>query len=372
MSLDLVLLILLFLPLIPYICCGFALFLCLPLYLTWKMFFKLIGYNPCNSQIYSNLKIFWETAWKLIKHPRIMLQALKKVLWNMKEKTSKIDKTEIFTIDIPKKHKQPKVKADSILYFTILLYYAAVFTLSFWIRHVYFLCLNITPDVTAMIIFIICYIVLFIPFCFLFLAIPSANHLSESEAVEYLTGSPACGGYLRIECYHTEGSGEDSTRVTTYQTDITVPVARWIDLAKPNPEQLSADIHKLLSKISFLLLTPILHVTPADDDCKNEMDKLRKDNIDSNKHRDSEISATFFYKLVRNGRQVDNLVVFTEGTTVPGYWLTRGPFCLLVFFLAIGFPLAAVAILIWKINTWKLIFKKQIHLSNTGGCRLRD
>ena len=68
---------------------------------------------------------------------------------------------------------------------------------------------------------------------FIDISISSANHLTVAEAAEYLTGSPECQCYVDVCCYHTEG--EDTT--TTFQTDITVPVSRWIDRGKKKEDE---------------------------------------------------------------------------------------------------------------------------------------
>ena len=57
----------------------------------------------------------------------------------------------------------------------------------------------------------------------------------------------------------------------------------------PNREELLADLSSLLSKISSLLITPKLQVTLADDDGKTHMNKIKKEVIQENKHRDTNI-----------------------------------------------------------------------------------
>ena len=99
-------------------------------------------------------------------------------------------------------------------------------------------------------------------------------------------------------------------------------------------------LNKLLAKKKVLQLSPVLQVTPADDETKKQLKEFRENCIASNKHRDTNISATVIYKMMRHGKIVDDLVVFKEGTTVPKYWLTKGYFGLVFLFFVLGTPLA--------------------------------
>ena len=103
-------------------------------------------------------------------------------------------------------------------------------------------------------------------------------------------------------------------------------------------DEICSDIHNLLSKKDFIQLSPILNVTPADDETKKYLREFLDTCVASNKHRDSNISASFLYKMIRHGKQVDHLLVFKEGVTVPKYWLSEEGFCCVALFLALGLP----------------------------------
>ena len=103
-------------------------------------------------------------------------------------------------------------------------------------------------------------------------------------------------------------------------------------------DEICSDLHKILSKNDFTQLSPMLIVTPADDETKKYLTEFIETCVANNKHRDTNISASFLYKMIRNGKQVDDLLVFKEGVTVPKYWLSRGGFCYVALFLAIGLP----------------------------------
>ena len=103
-------------------------------------------------------------------------------------------------------------------------------------------------------------------------------------------------------------------------------------------DEICSDIHKLLSKKDFIQLSPILNVTPADDETKKYLREFMESCVASNKHRDTNISASFLYKMIRHGKQVDHLLVFKEGVTVPKCWLSKGGFCCVALFLALGLP----------------------------------
>ena len=104
--------------------------------------------------------------------------------------------------------------------------------------------------------------------------------------------------------------------------------------------EITVDLKKLLSKNNILQLSAILQVNPADDETKKQLKEFRKNCIAINKHRDTNIKATVIYKMMRHGKQIDDLLVFMEGTTVPKYWLAKGDLCLLFLFCALGIPLA--------------------------------
>ena len=44
------------------------------------------------------------------------------------------------------------------------------------------------------------------------------------------------------------------------------------------------------------------------------------------------VSADFIYKLMKDGRQVEDIVVVDDGITVPNYWFGTGEFSLMIIF----------------------------------------
>ena len=103
-------------------------------------------------------------------------------------------------------------------------------------------------------------------------------------------------------------------------------------------------LNKLLAKKKVLQISPVLQVTPANDETKKQLKEFRENCIAIHKHRDTNISATVIYKMMRHGKHVDDLVVFKEGTAVPKKWLSKGDSGLLYLFFALGTPLAGKSI----------------------------
>ena len=95
-------------------------------------------------------------------------------------------------------------------------------------------------------------------------------------------------------------------------------------LGKINLTEITLDLNKLLSTKEIIQLSPVLQVTPADDETMKKLKEFRENCIASHKHRDTYISATVIYKMMRDGKKVDDLVVFKEGTAVPKQWLSKG------------------------------------------------
>ena len=115
-------------------------------------------------------------------------------------------------------------------------------------------------------------------------------------------------------------------------------------LGNINMAEFSSNLNKLLSKKKIVQLSPVFQVTPADDETKKKLKEFRENSIASHKHRDTSISATIIYKMMRHGKQVDNLVVFKEGTAVSEKWLSKGYLWLVYLFFALGTPLAGKSI----------------------------
>ena len=114
-SMDMVLWLLLLWPLIPYYGCLIIITVLLPfwgLYYLLKSIFNFDCEKLCHSRICKKLKQFWQNAWKMAKHPQIILLVLKKLILYMKEKQTKKNKVnmaEIFTVEGIQDHKkQPK------------------------------------------------------------------------------------------------------------------------------------------------------------------------------------------------------------------------------------------------------------------------
>ena len=212
------------------------------LYKLEKKIIKFNGENWCNSQFCKKLKQVSQNAWKMAKHPQTILLLLKRLRLQMKEKHSKksiVDTEEIFTIEsIIHEVKHATFKYNRNTYFIIMLFYSSVFTAVFWTRFFYlYECFEAGMNVGSfdmnLLMYIWGYLAFFLPCCFIFMnnSISPTNHLTVAEAAKYLTGSPECQCYVKVHCYHS-GSGDDVKKVTTFQTDITVPIARWIDRGK--------------------------------------------------------------------------------------------------------------------------------------------
>ena len=70
--------------------------------------------------------------------------------------------------------------------------------------------------------------------------------------------------------------------------------------------------------------------------------------------------------MMRNGNQVDTLVVFKEGTTVPKYQLSKGDFCFLVSFLVVGLPFAGMKYIYFGISYFYFMQVFDSALENKG------
>ena len=68
----------------------------------------------------------------------------------------------------------------------------------------------------------------------------------------------------------------------------------------------------------------MIEASPADDESEKNLKQIKQKCVEENKHRDTNTSAAIIYKIMRNGKRVDSLVIFKEGTTVPPYWLSGG------------------------------------------------
>ena len=180
--------------------------------------------------------------WPLVLYYTCILQIIllvrKKIILYMREKKEKNDMGEIFMIEnIRKNKKQPNMEYDQTIYFTILLYYSFVLTVTFWPRHCYVLGLNDLDFIDGFdnifVFYLLLYLVCFVPCCFIFIRVPSVHHLTEAEAVSYLTGPIECQCLVTMECYHTDIMSEYSvTSTSTFKTNIQVPIVRLLDKGK--------------------------------------------------------------------------------------------------------------------------------------------
>ena len=186
--------------------------------------------NPCSSHTGVTFKLVCRTAWRTARHPGIILHMLKKLLFEIKERNKKSPNLQIFTIEEsetdesnPEFHYNRKLFSASFLYFSLL------FTVAIWPRYLYLDSIGVDPfDVNFVLLFLF-YFLFFLPFFGGSILVPTSNHLSEEEIVSFLTSSPECVCYIHVSCYHREGSGDDATTVTTFSTDVPVPITRWTD-----------------------------------------------------------------------------------------------------------------------------------------------
>eukprot|EP00092_Neocalanus_flemingeri_P035332 GFUD01038442.1.p1 GENE.GFUD01038442.1~~GFUD01038442.1.p1 ORF type:complete len:379 (+),score=41.05 GFUD01038442.1:26-1162(+) len=305
---------------------------------------------------------------KLIRHKFVQKNIVQKK--NILNK-----KIKVFTIDegIPKDNAYLKRDLKTDIFVS---YYSTLFTIFFWPRLVYVMYYDYDYDSANIVILVIIFSI-YLFFSWLFgchilcqITIPATNYWSESEALDYLTGPVACNGYLRIRCSHQETevdliteSSYTTKDVTTYSEDIKIPVANWADItAPPCKDDLSASMTKLISKTPYLIVSEIIQAEPADEESHSNLKKFKQKYIDMNKHRDKAISATFFYKMLRNGTAVDDIVVFADNSSKPKVIFGTGYGCIICVSLLIGCPLIALLLLKRKIVRRIIVFKKAFTL----------
>eukprot|EP00092_Neocalanus_flemingeri_P070759 GFUD01086883.1.p1 GENE.GFUD01086883.1~~GFUD01086883.1.p1 ORF type:complete len:413 (+),score=59.30 GFUD01086883.1:32-1240(+) len=361
--------------------------LCL-LFLLFKRVYQLFGCDQCHSNLEISMKLFWKSVTHNLLHPEVIVKKMIKkiLLTGMKDSKCKnvktvpcqhpsdssncgIEKTtEVITIKEDKVKYGPKLQADTDYWVSTIpvAYYATLFTVYFWPRIIHAVIYETGFNVNYGII--ICISIFYVMFCHYFIGyistqnkISTNTHLSETEALTYLTGTMACNAYVSIECYHMKSSGQSSDKVTTYSKVIWIPVTKWTNTtAPPSKDLLSADLSKLLSKTPFFLVSAVLQAEPADEESNQFLEQFKLKCIEQNKHRDQNISATFSYKLMKNGKDVAELAVFRDGASVPKYWLGPKYFCLVCIALLVVVPLPALLLLTWKLVRRKMIFMKTI------------
>eukprot|EP00092_Neocalanus_flemingeri_P035330 GFUD01038440.1.p1 GENE.GFUD01038440.1~~GFUD01038440.1.p1 ORF type:complete len:413 (-),score=69.64 GFUD01038440.1:206-1414(-) len=378
-------------PIAAFYALAFLCFILCLLYLLFKRIYQLFGCDQCHSNFEISMKPFWKTVTHNLLHPEVIVKKMikKTLLTEMKDSKCENVKTvpcqhpndssncenkkttEVITIKEDKVKDGPKLQADTDYWVSTIpvAYYATLFTVYFWPRIIHAVIYDTWFNVNYG--FIICISICYVIFCLWFIGyifqqntIPTNTHLSETEALTYLTGTMACNAYVIIDCYHMKSSGQSSSRVTTYSKVILIPVTKWTNTtAPPCKDLLSADLSKLLSKTPFFLVSVVLQAEPADEESKQFLEHFKLKCIEENKHRDQNISATFSYKLMKNGKDVAELVVFRDGVSVPKYFLGLEYFCLVFMALLVVVPLPALLLLMWKLVRRKMIFMKTIRPS---------
>ena len=107
----------------------------------------------------------------------------------------------------------------------------------------------------------------------------------------------------------------------------------------PSNEDLGPNIERLL-KNGPVLVEPVLEISPVDEKVEQIMQELKNKYINEFKHKDDEIDAIFIYKLIRNGKMVDALLVINDEESAPSFWIGKPGTALVLFFLLTGIPLA--------------------------------
>ena len=108
---------------------------------------------------------------------------------------------------------------------------------------------------------------------------------------------------------------------------------------KPNKDELLADLGRLLSKHSSLIITPKLQLTATDDSYTNHLKIIKNDAVERNKHRDSKISVNLINTFLKTGKMMKDLHVLRFGSKVSKYWLGVIDFCITGLFMFVGIPL---------------------------------
>eukprot|EP00092_Neocalanus_flemingeri_P059049 GFUD01070478.1.p1 GENE.GFUD01070478.1~~GFUD01070478.1.p1 ORF type:complete len:597 (-),score=106.00 GFUD01070478.1:133-1923(-) len=388
MDLDLLMFFFLVGPIAAFYALGILCFILCLLYLLFKRVYQLFGCDQCHSNLEISMKLFWKTVTHNLLHPEVIVKKMIKkiLLTGMKDSKCQnvktvpcqhpsdssncgIEKTtEVITIKEDKVKFGPKLQADTDYWVSTIpvAYYATLFTVYFWPRIIHAVIYETGFNVNYGLI--ICISISYVMFCPNFIGyiskqntIPTNNHISETEALTYLTGTMACNAYVSIECYHMKSSEQSSDKVTTYSKVIWIPVTKWTNTtAPPCKDILSAEISKLLSKTPFFLVSAVLKAEPADEESKQFLEQFKLNCIEQNKHRDQNISATFSYKLMKNSKDVAELEVFRDGTYVPKYLLGRKYFYIALLLVV---PLPALLLLTWKMVRRKMMFMKSIQTS---------
>jgi len=318
--------------------------------------------NPCSSHTGVNFKLVCRTAWRTARHPGIILHMLKRLLFEIKERNKKSPNQQIFTIEETETHESnPEFHYNRKLFSAPFLYFSLLFTVAIWPRYFYLDSIGVDPfDVNFVLLFLF-YFLFFLPSIGGSIFVPISNHLSEEEIVSFLTSSPECVCCIHVSCYHREGSGDDATTVTTFSTDVPVPITRWTDKGKINNTFITSGIHDLLSQTGFIHLDLAIEASAVDSDTKQNLKKIKEKITEEHRHRDAQISTNINYSMTRDGRKLNSFIIFKQGMDVPNLWLSNKEFVGFVVLMVIGLPILAAILLLWKLKTWKITFKKKIN-----------
>jgi len=323
----------------PLILCGVVVSLIsvlLPVY----FILKILACTPCSSNVGLDFKLICRTAWRTAIHPGIILDMLKRLLFAIKEKKKKSKHQDIFTIEeIENYETNPEFQYNSKLHSAFILFYSSLFTVIIWPRYLYLNYIGVDAFEIFFALFFIAYLCFFLPWCWWSNSVPTRDHLSEEGIVAFLTSSPECVCSVHVSCYHAEGSGDDVTTVTTFSTDVTVPITRWTDKGIINKKIITSGLSNLLSQTGFIELDLAIEASAADDETKQKLKLMKERCRDEHKHRDVCTSANINYYMTRNAKRVNSFIIFKQGTTIPKHWLSNTDLLAYVLLLILGLPL---------------------------------
>ena len=139
-------------------------------------------------------------------------------------------------------------------------------------------------------------------------------------------------------------------------------------------------------KSGAAVIEPVLYVTPANEDTKENMKTLRKEVKDTYKHYDTNISLNYSYKLSKQGTPINNILVLKDGTKSPEFWFDNKLIWLITLLtFLIGFPvpgntegdlvkilspltnmdISGALVLIYNWNSYKIDLIKKVKIQNT-------
>ena len=107
---------------------------------------------------------------------------------------------------------------------------------------------------------------------------------------------------------------------------------------KIDKKHVASGLNNLLLKTGFIKLDILIEATAADDETKHNLEKIKQMCIDKHKHRDEKINAGINYSMMRNGKYVNSIMVYKDGTDIPAYWLSNKELALFIMLLVIGLP----------------------------------